>query len=674
MSDTAVPFNAERLISLGRVSAVVPSPCGTWVAVAVARLDKDGSKYVSDLWRVPLDGGAPVRLTRSDANDSAPAFRGDGALAFLSNRNPRVGKEDEGDSERSQVWIFPAEGGEARPLTDEPLGVSSFRFPRSGPGLFVVAEVLPGVAHADQRSRAQELKKHGPTALRYDRMPARVWDHWLGPSAPHLIAYSADGTDRRDLTPDADREYREAEWDVSRDGRTLALPRAVPSDDRLDDHPLYLLDVESGEMRQIASGRHTSCGSPLFSPDGARLAYVRHTRVNAVGKPELWVLDLATGSERRLAAEWDRWPHPYAWTEDGAALLVTADDRGTVPVFRIDVESGSVTRLTSPAAGGAHEGLAVVPGKDLLVGIRHRTAQPPEPFRLSASAPGHPRLLAGLSGITDAEAGLVVWESISTPAPDDAPVQTWVLRPATWQPGDAPLPLLIWIHGGPIGQWSEGWHWRWNPLTAVARGYAVALPNPRGSTGCGQEFVEGIWGNAWGGACYHDLMAVADALESLPYVDAQRVCAMGGSFGGYMTNWIGVNTDRFRCLVNHAGLYHLPMFHGTTDFPVWFARNIGAFPWEAPDAYDLYSPHRRIANWRTPVLIIHGERDYRVPIGEALALFEGLQHHGVPSELLVFPDENHWILRPRNIVQWYGSLFQFIDGHLHPSSDPVPAG
>jgi len=239
-------------------------------------------------------------------------------------------------------------------------------------------------------------------------------------------------------------------------------------------------------------------------------------------------------------------------------------------------------------------------------------------------------------------------------------VQSFLVRPR----GAARAPLLLWIHGGPVGQNADGWHWRWNPVVMASAGYAVLLPNPRGSTGRGQAFIEGVWNNRWGAACYRDLMAVTDAVAVRPDIDGARMAAMGGSFGGYMTNWIGGHTDRFRCLVTHASVYHFSSFHGTTDEPAFFALELGGTPYGDREAFERYSPHTGAAAWKSPTLILHGEKDYRCPVSEALLLFEALQMHGVESELLVFPDENHWILKPRNSRQWYATVEAFLSRHL----------
>jgi dipeptidyl aminopeptidase/acylaminoacyl peptidase len=286
--------------------------------------------------------------------------------------------------------------------------------------------------------------------------------------------------------------------------------------------------------------------------------------------------------------------------------------------------------------------------------------QPPEAFVLDPQRPSEPRPLASLSGFAPAPwASLQEFEVAST---DGTPIHCLLIKPTAAQ---GRLPLVLWIHGGPITMSGDGWHWRWNPLLLVNQGYAVALPNPRGSSGFGQAFVQGIWGNVWGEQCYRDLMAVTDALAKRPDIDAQRAAAMGGSFGGYMVNWIGTQTERFRCLVSHAGIVNMAAFTGVTDHPPdWYLEMGGEDPYRDPQQFDRFAPIRHIRQWRTPTLITHGERDYRCPIGEALTLFEALQYHGVASELLVFPDENHWIMKPRNIVAWYQTVLEFVGRHL----------
>jgi dipeptidyl aminopeptidase/acylaminoacyl peptidase len=315
--------------------------------------------------------------------------------------------------------------------------------------------------------------------------------------------------------------------------------------------------------------------------------------------------------------------------------------------------------LTSRAAGGTHSNLVTVDAERAAC-IRSTLLDAPECHIVALGTASTPKPLARLSGFTPGSAWAEV-EHIETRSTDGSMIHSVITRPK----GASKAPTLLWIHGGPIGMSGDGWHWRWNALLAAAQGYVVVQPNPRGSTGFGQPFVQGIWGNVWGKQCYEDLMAVTDAIEQRPEVDAKRVMAMGGSFGGYMTNWIGTQTQRFKCLITHASIVTMGQFTGTTDHPAWWYLEMGGEdPYANPEQYDRYAPIRHIKQWKTPVLIIHGELDYRCPIGEGLNLFEALQYHGVDSELVIFPDENHWILKPRNIVAWYENVLGFLGRHM----------
>jgi len=334
-----------------------------------------------------------------------------------------------------------------------------------------------------------------------------------------------------------------------------------------------------------------------------------------------------------------------------------------VPVFRIEVRDGAEPeRLVARPAGGSHGGVAPVPGRDEMVGIRSRLTHPPEPFRCALAPGASPELLAGLSGFEPEEGERIArWESLEVEGSDGAPVQTFMVTPASRTEAG---PTLLWIHGGPIGAWGDGWHWRWNALVPAAAGYTLALPNPRGSTGFGHDFIAGIWGNEWGAQCYDDLLRITETIAARPDVDGERIAAMGGSFGGYMANWIGGQSERFRCLVTHASVFDMSAFYGVTDDPGWFVLQLGANPHDDVERFERYSPHRHVNRWTTPTLVIHGEKDYRVPVSEALALFEALTLRGVDAELLVFPDENHWIQRPRNIRAWYRGVLDFLVRYL----------
>lgn len=645
----------ERLVHLGRVTHVAASPHLDWIAVAVQRLDEPRGLYVSDLFRVPLDASAATRLTHGDHDDHAPCFRRDGGLGFLSTRG-----DDAEDPKRTQVWLLPVDGGDPRPLTDEPLGVQAFRFARDGDLLATLCRVLPGVPHDRQREVAAERERSGPSALHFTGGPVRYWDHWIEPAAPHVVVFDEEGGERRDLTPDADREHREAAMDVSADGRRVVVTCARLGADRIHDTSLLVLDVDGGR-RELGARPGWRHDVPVFDRSGERVACNREARgPSECPRARPIVYDLDSGEGRDAAPGWDRWATPHAFTDDGDALVMTAADGGHVPVFVAALASGEVTRVTSEAAGGTHEHVQLA--GDRLVGARSRLTHPPEPFACALQPSAEPTLLAPLSGFTEDEGRALANVHSLTTDGDGVPVQSFLVTPTAADRA----PLVVWIHGGPISQWGDGWHWRWNPLVAADAGLAIALPNPRGSTGFGQDFIAGVWGNRWGEECYRDVMAVTEALAGRDDVDGSRVAAMGGSFGGYMSNWIGGQTDRFACLVTHASLFDLSAFHGATDVPGYFALQMQAHPHRDPEAFDRYSPHRFVTRWKTPTLIVHGEKDYRVPIGEGLALFEALQSLEVPSELLVFPDENHWIRKPRNVEVWYRTVLDFVTRHLSP--------
>ena len=636
-------FDAQALIELRRLTSIAVAPDASWAAVAFQKLNNDKTKYINQLMRLDLATGASATLTTGES-DRSPMFMHDGRLAFVANRG------DDEAKKQAQVYAFPTGIGEPEPLTDEALGVQSFVAAKAANVIVCTTSFLPDVAPEDQRKTMKERKEKGSSALIYTKTPVRFWDHWLPNAHTHVVVY-VDG-ERRDLTPTADRELEQTSLSVSPNGEWVTWTVRSLGDDRNIDVALVLHHVPTKTEQVLFQQPHTGHGGVCWAPDSKRFAYLRHERQRGMhGRDELYVFDVdaQTGSPQTTGSQ--HWLSPIEWIDDHQ-ILMSADADTSHAVYIFDTQSQQTTRVTDAESGGAHRSLQVIHGE--LFGLRSRITHPAEPFRCNTARHSTPELITTLSGFELPE-GIEVTDH-RVKSTDGHSVQYFTVSTGD----DSTKPALMWIHGGPVGQWGDDWHWRWNPVLGAQHGYLMVLPNPRGSTGFGQEFVEGIFGNTWGGQCYEDLMAVADQVEARDDVDASRFHAMGGSFGGYMTNWIGTQTNRFKRLVTHAGLFDLAMFHAVTDMPAWWAHAFNIAPYRERTSFAAYSPVEHIQDWKSPTLVIHGDLDYRVPVGEALALFEGLQEVGVDSKLLIFPDENHWILKPQNILVWYDEVFRFL--------------
>ncbi len=687
-----VPFaSLESYIALPRVEGLALSPDGHTVVLTIATLARDRTSYERALWSVPADGsGSPTRLTRSAKGESGVAFTGSGDILFVSARPDAAAEKDQ---EAAQLWVLPAAGGEARGVTRLLGGVSQIAATASGSNTIVMtANLLPSAdsLETDAAARAERTTKK-VTAILHESYPVRYWDHDLGPAEPHLLALdlsilretiadspdasgpnpsgtNPSGTDQallpyptdlprpRDLTPSPGRSADTAGQALTPDGRTLIASLRV-AEQRAGRFVIVSIDVESGTMTTLFDEEGVDFEVPAVSHDGRRIAYVRadFSTPNGPADQELWVADIDGGNTCRVAKGWDRWPSSLSFDADNESLIVTADHYGRGPVFRLPLDGGSPIQLTTDDF--SYTDVAVDLASGDLVALRSSWVAPPHPVRISRS--GVVTALATPARLPEVPGSIT---EVETTAEDGARVRSWLLLPSDASP-EHPAPLLLWIHGGPLNSWN-GWSWRWNPLLAVARGYAVLLPDPALSTGYGLDFIARGW-DAWGAKPYTDLMAITDAAEARPDIDGTRTAALGGSFGGYMANWVAGHTDRFRAIVSHASLWALDQFNGTTDNS-WYWQSIFS-----PQGMIDSSPHHSVRDIVTPMLVIHGDNDYRVPIGESLRLWSELaEHHAspdgsTPHKFLLFPDENHWVLQPQHAVLWYETVFAFLDQHVN---------
>jgi len=662
------PFTFDAFIRLPRLSGLRLAPDGSRLVVSVGLPHADGKRMASSIWQVdPTSATAPRRLTRSAKGESGAAFLPDGSLLFTSARPDPDAKPDGDEEPRPALWLLPAGGGEARLLAAPKAGVGAVHVARDAGTVVLAAGLFPGAATLeDDGAREKARADAGIGALLFEGYPIRYWDHYLGPREPRLLAtdppagIEAGLGELRDLAPDAGGALLEVTAGVTPDGATIVVPwRDAGAGLDRETANLVAIDRATSARRALTSGEHWY-EEPAVSPDGRRVAAVHATLADPETAPvvRLHLVELATGAVRDLTAALDRWPHGPTWGADSRAVFFLADDDGETRPFRVDLGSGTITRL---AADGTYADLCPAPDGTALYALRSRVDRPPHVVRLAADlADGAAEEIAS-PALPEAELprrGTV--ERVQVPAADGMPIRSWLVLPAGAS-AEAPAPLVVFVHGGPLGSWT-GWHWRWNAHVLAERGYAVLMPDPAFSTGYGQPMIARGWGR-WGEAPFTDMIVAVDGVLARPDVDASRTGLMGGSFGGYMANWVAGQTDRFRAIVAHAGLWELRGFHGTTDHGPSWEQEFGD-PYADPTRYVVNSPSEHVAKIRTPMLVIHGELDHRVPISEALRLWTDLRRHGVEARFLYFPDENHWILKPQNARVWYETVLAFLDEHV----------
>ncbi len=647
-------------VALPRLGGLALSPDGSRLVTGVTTLDADRKGWVTALWSIDPAGVQPARrLTRSAPGESNPVYGSDGDLLFTSKRpDPGAGKD--ADEPASALWALPADGGEARLLASHPGGISAVRVAADEGSVVFAASSMPGAGTIEAAAeRVKARSDAGVSAILFEDYPVRHWDHDLGPAHARLFAVAPplEGGAARDVTPELPLEQDVEDFAVSRDGRLLAVGVQVPTHAGASRRRLDVVDVATGDTRTVADDPGQDFADPAFAPDGSAVACTReaHSTWEEPDDQTVWLIDLATGEGRDLTPGFPHWPAHPVWSPDGSAVYISCDEAGHHPIFRVDLDSGAVTRLTSR---GSFSDVRVHPDGQGLFALRATVDAPAQPVRLDARAADQdPESLPNPGALSELPGTLT---EISAVAADGTTVRAWLVLPRGASAAE-PAPLLLWIHGGPLMSWNA-WSWRWNPWLMAARGYAVLLPDPALSAGYGQDFVRRGWGS-WGDKPFTDLMAVTDAAVAREDIDEERTAAMGGSFGGYMANWVAGHTDRFRAIVTHASLWNLEQFSGTTDSAHYWAREFGD-PLQQRERYEQNSPHAAVASITSPMLVIHGDKDYRVPIGEGLRLWYDLRRHGVESKFLYFPDENHWVLAPGNAVVWYETVFAFLAEHV----------
>lgn len=652
MEAQKLPFDVHGLLRLARIGEPQLSPDGKMVAFSVQTIELEQNTRPRQIWVAPLEGGAAKRITTGGSQNARPRWSPDSQrIAFISNR-----------SGMSQVWTMKPDGSDAKQVTHLSTGADGVMYSPDGKRILFTSEVFPECQDEACNARKLEAEKASQVKARiYTSLLYRHWTQYRGARRKHLLVIPAEGGAAIDLTP-GNRDVPPFslggpdDYAISPDGNEVCYamnPDAEPATST--NWELYSVPMTGGEAKKITTNPAADA-SPLYSPDGKYLAYRMQGRPGYESdRWRLVAMDRVTGKTTVLTESLDRPVTGFAWTPDSRRLVFSVEDRGSQTVQMIPVTGGGARAIVSGAS--TVDDMQFTPDGKTMVFTEHSGTKPVEIYKVS-SAGGDPVALARLNEEVMSRYQITPLEEFAVDGADGGKVSSFLVKPFGFEENKK-YPVLFLIHGGPQGAWGQSWTYRWNAQVFAAAGYVVVMPNPRGSTGYGQRFTDEINGD-WGGKVYDDLMAVVDQVAQRPYVDASRMAAAGGSYGGYLVNWLLGHTDRFKALISHAGVFDLRSMAGETEelwFPLWEFKGM---PWDNPEVYARWSPSFYVKDFKTPTLVIHGELDYRVPVGQGMQLFTALQMQKVPSKLLLFPDEGHWVNKPQNSQLWYNQFLEWI--------------
>jgi dipeptidyl aminopeptidase/acylaminoacyl peptidase len=666
LADAPTPFTVDDLVRLDRVSDPQVSPDGRYVVLTVRETDFEANKGRTDLWLLDLDAEKPEprRLTQHEANDSNGRWSPDGAsIYFLSTR-----------SGSSQVWRLTLAGGEAMQVTRYPIDVNALKVSPRGARLLMSLEVFPDCADLEcTAKRVEKSEKSLAKGHTHDRVFVRHWDTWKDGRVAQLFSVGLDAEGNAQGAPvgltaklDADVPSKpfggDEEFNFSPDGTRVAFAARIKGKTEPWSTNFDVFETAadgSGEPRNLTTGNPAWDTQPTYSPDGRTLAWLAMDRPKfEADRFHLVLKDLKSGDERNLTREWDRSIERFAFSGDSRRIFAAVDHLGQHALWSIDARSGKPSPFQPQ---GQVTDFSVGPQQVVLV--LASLGAPADLYGINVDG-GRAHRLTQFNAARLGNRLLGAFEQFNFAGWNGETVYGYVMKPAVFVEGSK-YPVAFIVHGGPQVSYGNQWSYRWNPQVYAGAGYGVVFIDFHGSPGYGQAFTDSISGD-WGGKPLEDLKkGLAAAVAKYPWLDGERACALGASYGGYMMNWIAGNwNDGFRCIVNHAGIFdNRGMYYQTEE--LWFEEWENDAPqFEKPENYEKHNPVSHVANWRTPMLVTHGELDYRVPYGQGLSTFTALQRRGIESRLLIFPDENHWVLKPQNSVQWHSEVLAWLDKWL----------
>jgi dipeptidyl aminopeptidase/acylaminoacyl peptidase len=650
------PITFDDLIGMERIGDPQLSPDGSTIAFVVTKFDKEANGSNSNLYLVPVDGGPVRQLTTATGANHSPRWLPDGSeIALISTR--------EGTP---QIYTISLHGGEAHKVSDISTGVNGLLVSPDGTTFAYWTEGFPECMTDDcNRQRFEEKSNRKTQAMIFDRLLYRHWDSWKHETRYQLYSLRTGEDVPRLLTPgdyDTPPISLGGYWTYafSPDGREMVFLRNTdPMVAISTNNDVFIVPSSGGDITRITTNPANDF-QPAFSPDGKYISYLMMERPGfEADRHQLVIHDRATDVKTNLTADLDYSVNEYVWSPDSRYIYFNADDKGNTSVFRLSVDDRAIEKIFD---AGYNSSLRITPDGRTLVFLHQRMNKPAELYRMNTDG-SDLKKITGLNDERVAELDMNPAEHFWFTGAEETQVHGMLLKPPGFD-GSRKYPLVYLAHGGPQGQWGDQFHYRWNAQMFASRGYVVAMVNRRGSTGYGQDFTDQISGD-WGGKAYIDLMNGLDFLiDAYDFIDADNIGGAGASYGGYMINWIATQTDRFKCLVSHAGLFNVFSMYGTTEelwFPEW---EFGGTPYTNPELYEKWSPLGYADKITTPTLVVHGYYDFRVDVSEGFQMFTALQRQGVESKMLYFPDEGHWINKPLNAELWYTTVLDWLDAYL----------